>query len=94
MRRIELLAKLTPDSAQALWYNLDAGYDAAGDAPATTLDAAEVRHLSAAALQVLLVAKARFAKDGGVLHLTNPSEEFLQALHTMGATTLIEEGVA
>lgn len=94
MRRIELLAKLTPESAQALWYNLDAGYDASGDAPAAMLDAADVRHLSAAALQVLLVAKARYAKDGGALHLTNPSDEFVQALQTMGASTLFEEGVA
>lgn len=91
MRKIELQPKLTPDCAQALWYDLDAGYDASGDAQTVSLDAGQVRHISAAALQVLLVAKARLAKDGGVFLLTNPTPELTQALQSLGAAFLVEE---
>ena len=92
MHKIELPSKLTPDAAQALWYDLDVGYDASSGGLAIVVDASQVRHVSAAALQVLIVAKTRFSKDGGFL-LSNPSTEFLQCLKPMGASSLFEETV-
>jgi anti-anti-sigma regulatory factor len=86
MRRIELQPKLTPDCAQALWYDLDAGDETSG----LCLDASNVRHVSGAALQVLLVAKARFQGDAG-FRIENPSAEFMRSLDTMGAVALVEE---
>ena len=85
MRRIELQPKLTPDCAQALWYDLDAGEETSG----ICLDASNVRHVSGAALQVLLVAKARFDGDAG-FRIENPSDDFLRSLETMGAVALLE----
>lgn len=92
MRTIELVARVTPDSAQALWYELESGFEAGGNKPAIVLNAAAVRHLSAAALQVLLVAQKRAARDGGRLQVTAPSVEFRDCLRVMGARALFEEG--
>jgi anti-anti-sigma regulatory factor len=94
MRTIELVARVTPDSAQALWYELESGFDAAGAKPNITLTAAAVRHLSAAGLQVLLVAGHRARREGGRLRITAPSPEFKECLRLMGALSLIEEGAA
>ncbi|NEX45731.1 STAS domain-containing protein [Pseudotabrizicola algicola] len=94
MRTIELVARVTPDSAQALWYELESRFDTAGSKPAITVDASAVRHLSAAAVQVLLVAQRRAQRDGGALVLASPSPDCVDCLRVMGATALIGEGVA
>lgn len=85
MRKIDLVPKLTPDSAQALWYELEAELDGAGGQPEVILDAKAVLHLSAAALQVLLVAQGRARRQGGSLTLANASDACVQALQTLGA---------
>ncbi|MFN4155270.1 MAG: STAS domain-containing protein [Paracoccaceae bacterium] len=94
MRKIELAAKVTPDSAQALWYELESRFDAAGAKSGITIDAAAVRHLSAAAVQVLLVAHKRAQRDGGALVITAPSPECIHCLRIMGALSLIAEDAA
>ena len=94
MRKIELAAKVTPDSAQALWYELESRFEAAGAKPGITIEAAAVRHLSAAAVQVLLVAHKRAQRDGGALVLAAPSPECLDCLRIMGASSLIGEDAA
>lgn len=94
MRTIELVAKVTPDSAQALWYELESRFDGAGPKPAITIDANAVRHLSAAAVQVLLVAQKRAQRDGGALTILSPSAECMECLRVMGASSLIGEDVA
>ncbi|WP_168219753.1 STAS domain-containing protein [Pseudotabrizicola formosa] len=94
MRTIELVARVTPDSAQALWYDLESRYDPAGPKPDIILDASAVRHLSSAALQVLLVAKQRVQRDGGTLTLTSVSPECRDCLRVMGALSLIKEDKA
>ncbi|PJF11145.1 STAS domain-containing protein [Pseudorhodobacter sp. MZDSW-24AT] len=94
MRTIELVARVTPDSAQALWYELESQFDGAGPKPALVIDAQAVRHLSAAAVQVLLVAQKRAQRDGGTLSLITPSPECQECLRVMGATSLIGEAVA
>lgn len=91
MREIELAARVTPDSAQALWYELERGLDRAGAKPDITIDARAVRHLSAAAVQVLLVARKRVQRDGGVLVIADPSPECIDCLRIMGASSLIGE---
>ncbi|MFN3844950.1 MAG: STAS domain-containing protein [Paracoccaceae bacterium] len=93
MRTIELVARVTPDSAQALWYELESGFDAAGARPSLTIDASAVRHLSAAAVQVLLVARSRARRDGGNLLISTPSPEFRECLRVMGAGVLVAEDV-
>lgn len=94
MRTIELVARVTPDSAQALWYDLESRYDAAGAKPDISIDASAVRHLSAAAVQVLLVARQRAKRDGGALTLTAVSPECRDSLRVMGALSLITEDMA
>ena len=94
MRTIELVSRVTPDSAQALWYELESGLNAAGDRPCITLDASSVRHLSAAGLQVLLVAGQRARRDGGTLRILAASAEFKECLRVMGGQSLIEEDAA
>lgn len=94
MRTIELVARVTPDSAQALWYELESGFDGSGAKQATCINAAAVQHLSAAAVQVLLVAQKRALRDGTGLQVANPSAEFLQGLRIMGASALIDGGAA
>lgn len=92
MRTIELVARITPDSAQALWYELENGLESAGGKGAISLNAAAVRHLSAAALQVLLVASRRAERDGTRLKIVSPSPEFVESLRLMGASALVAEG--
>ncbi|MFN4130656.1 MAG: lipid asymmetry maintenance protein MlaB [Paracoccaceae bacterium] len=94
MRTLELVAKVTPDSALALWYELESRFDAAGAKPSITIDAAAVRHLSAAAVQVLLVAQKRAQREGGAVVITSPSAECVDCLRVMGASALIGEGMA
>lgn len=91
MLRLELAARVTPDSAQALWYELESRFDAAGPKPALVIDAAAVRHLSAAAVQVLLVARQRAQRDGGALVMTAPSPDCVECLRIMGASSLLSE---
>lgn len=55
------------------------------------LDASQVRHLGAAALQVLLMARRAM---GAGLVLQDPSEAFRTALVQMGAETLLAEEAA
>ncbi|MFN7222676.1 MAG: STAS domain-containing protein [Paracoccaceae bacterium] len=94
MRTIELVARVTPDSAQALWYELESAFDAAGAKPRLTLDASAVRHLSAAAVQVLLVARNRARREGGTVLISTPSPEFRECLRVMGAGVLVAEDMA
>jgi anti-anti-sigma regulatory factor len=94
MRTIELVSRVTPDSAQALWYELESGLNGGGDKPCITLDARAVRHLSAAALQVLLVADQRARRDGGMLRIVAASTEFRECLRVMGGQSLLEEDAA
>lgn len=91
MRKIELAAKVTPDSAQALWYELESRFDDARVKPDIMIDATAVRHLSAAAVQVLLVARKRARRDGGTLTIAAPSPECIDGLRIMGALSLIGE---
>lgn len=93
MRTIELVARVTPDSAQALWYELESGFDGTGS-KAITVDASAVHHFSAAALQVLLVARKRAVRDGGSLHVVAPSLAFADCVRVMGAQDLIDGGAA
>ncbi len=90
MHTIELAPRVTPDVAQALWYALEAEFDQSGRAGAVACDASSVIHLSAPALQVLLVAQARAARNGGPFLLVHPSEEAIAALKNMGAFTTLE----
>lgn len=94
MRTIELVARVTPDSAQALWYELESGFDAAGAKPSITVNASAVRHLSAPALQVLLVADKRARSDGGQLVIEAPSQEFNDCLRVMGASALLSDSTS
>lgn len=94
MRTIELVARVTPDSAQALWYDLESGFDAAGAKPGIVLDASCVKHFSAAAVQVLLVAQGRAQRDGGRVTVVGASAECRDCLRVMGALSLLGEGVA
>lgn len=94
MRTIEIVARLTPDAAQALWYELESRFEGGGAKPLIDLNASGVRHLSAAALQVLLVAGKRAARDGGRLEICSPSDEFRECARLMGAQSLLEETVA
>jgi anti-anti-sigma regulatory factor len=91
MRTIELVARVTPDSAQALWYELESRFDAAGAKPDIVIDGSAVRHLSAAAVQVLLIAQRRAHRDGGSVALTAASPECQDCLRVMGALALIGE---
>lgn len=94
MRTIELVARVTPDSAQALWYELESRHDAAAAVPDITIDASAVRHLSSAAVQVLLVASQRAKREGGSLTITSASPECRDCLRVMGALSLVEEVAA
>lgn len=94
MRTIELVARVTPDSAQALWYELESGFDAAEAKANITVNASAVRHLSAPALQVLLVADKRARSVGGKLVINAPSPEFNECLRVMGASALLSDGVS
>ena len=91
MRRIELVARVTPDSAQALWYELESRFDAPGARADIAIDGSAVRHLSAAAVQVLLVAERRAKRDGGSVTLVAASDECRACLRTMGSLSLIAE---
>ncbi|MDO8882228.1 MAG: STAS domain-containing protein [Pseudotabrizicola sp.] len=91
MRTLELVARVTPDSAQALWYDLESRFDAAGARPEIAIDGSAVRHLSAAAVQVLLMAQRRAKRDGGVVSLIAASPECCECLRIMGALALIGE---
>ena len=93
MHRIELAQRVTPDSAQALWYELESSFDRAGPR-SVTVDASGVRHLSAAALQVLMVAHKRAMRDGGSLIVLAPSAQFLDCIMVMGAEDLVAEDAA
>ncbi len=90
MRKIELVPRVTPDSAQALWYELEAGFDTTGATPVIELDGAGVRHLSAAALQVILVARQRALRDGGSLVIARASDDLCAGLRHMGALHLLD----
>jgi len=94
MRNIELAARVTPDTAQALWYELESRFDAAGTKSGLTIEAGAVRHLSAAAVQVLLVTQKRVQRDGGVLTIVGASPDCVDCLRVMGALSLIGEGAA
>ena len=91
MRKIELVPKVTPESAQALWYEMEAEIEAAGNRTTLVLDLRHVRHLSAAAIQVLIVARERLHKLGRTFTLASPSDETIAALRQMGALPLFEE---
>jgi ABC-type transporter Mla MlaB component len=75
---IQLDPRLTQDAAVALWDQISA------HPGALALDASQVRHLSAAALQVLLVAARR-----APLRLDAPSDALCDALTRLGAGDLI-----
>jgi anti-anti-sigma regulatory factor len=59
--------------------------------PGAVLDASGVRHLGAAALQVLLAARAEM---GAALVLRDPSDAMREALAATGAESLLEGGAA
>jgi anti-anti-sigma regulatory factor len=94
MPKIDLVSKITPDSAQALWYQLEAEFEGLGSKPMLDLNAGAVRHLSSAGLQVLLMARKRALHDGGALRIHDPSEAFLLALTQMGGAALLDEVAA
>jgi anti-anti-sigma regulatory factor len=83
---IQLETRLTHDAAVRLW---DILKDSAGED--IELDASEVRHLGATALQVLLVANNR---DGAPPKITSPSEAFREKLALLGAENLISGDIA
>lgn len=79
---ITLEPRLTVEAAGALWAELRGQGGA-------VLDAAQVRHLGAAGLQVLLMARMQ----GGVT-LRDPSPAMEAALAEMGAGDLLQGGDA
>lgn len=59
-----------------------------------TLDTARVRHAGAAALQVLLAARAAWAADGQDFTLAQPSPALAAAIRLMGAEDALAGGAA
>ncbi|MBC2836733.1 STAS domain-containing protein [Paragemmobacter straminiformis] len=81
---VPLDPRLTVESATALWGRLRG-------TGAAVLDGSAVRHFGAAALQVLLVARAEM---GAGLVLQSPSDPLRAALADMGATDFLQGGDA
>lgn len=81
---IPLEPRLTVESAATLW-------DGLRGKGAAVLDGSAVRHLGAAALQVLLVARSEM---GVGLVLLAPSDALCAALGDMGASDLLQGGDA
>jgi anti-anti-sigma regulatory factor len=88
MRLIQLVPRLTTDAAQTLWLEIETECDSPGQ-PGVRLNASGVRHLGAAGLQGLLIARARLHREGGRLEIEAPSDEFLAGLDHMGAPDLM-----
>ncbi len=51
-----------------------------------SLDASAVSNFGASCLQVLLAARSTWRREGGALHVVNPSEAFLKGLVQFGIT--------
>ncbi len=53
------------------------------------LDASDVKHVGAQALQVMLVARKHWADGAKSLEIINPSTDFRQGLQALGAEDLL-----
>lgn len=94
MRKIDLVPRVTPDIAQALWYEIEAELDSTGRSAVVVCDASAVRHFSSAALQMLMVAQAHARRNHGQLVIANPSDDAFASLSSMGALSLLDEVIA
>lgn len=92
MRIFNLVPRLTPDAAQTLWFELEPAFDEPG--AGISLEGSAVTYLSAAGLQVLLMAQRRVAADGKKFALTAPSQALQEALCCMGADDIFAEAMA
>ena len=86
---IRLERRLAHDAAVSLWNDLS---DKTG--ATIELDCSDVRHISATALQVLLVADQACRTNGQQLNFLSPSDAFLEGLRTLGAEDLLSGGSA
>lgn len=88
-RSIRLERRLTHDAALRLWDEI-----AAQKGEPYTFDCSEVRHLSASAFQVLLIAARMGRRDGQAVGFRVPSEAFAEGLHLLGGEELLGGGMA
>ncbi len=82
--RIQSPALLNTQGAYELMEQISA---AAGKA--IEIDASQVRHLGAQALQILLSAKSSWEAKGNGFEIVNPSPDFRQGVNALGAQQLL-----